>query len=124
MKTGILLPQTFAESVAKVKAFALQEFDRQIAKKQLYYHNREHIQQVQQRSDRIFQAIAPFWENAIGSKVTRMKLLLDLCVVAHDMTLIDEATTLEELVTFFQFDHCVNVLSKSGYATKAGYQIG
>ncbi|HEY9635542.1 MAG TPA: hypothetical protein V6D14_19215 [Coleofasciculaceae cyanobacterium] len=85
MKTGILLPQTFAESVAKVKAFALQEFDRQIAKKQLYYHNREHIQQVQQRSDRIFQAIAPFWENAIGSEVTRMKLLLDLCVVAHDM---------------------------------------
>lgn len=85
MKPGISLPQTFAESVAKVKAFSLQEFDRQIAKKQLYYHNREHIQQVQQRSDRIFQAIAPFWENAIGSELTRMKLLLDLCVVAHDM---------------------------------------
>jgi hypothetical protein len=85
MKTVISLPQTFAESVAKVKAFSLQEFERQIVKKQLYYHNREHIQQVQQRSDRIFQTIAPFWENVIGSEVTRMKLLLDLCVEAHDM---------------------------------------
>lgn len=47
----------------------MQVFDRQIGKKQLYYHNREHIQQVQQRSDRIFQAIAPFWENAISSKL-------------------------------------------------------
>jgi hypothetical protein len=85
MTTSTYLPTTFADAIACVQQFALQVFDRQIAKKQLYYHNREHIQQVQQRSDRIFQAIAPFWENAIGTEVTRMKLLLDLCVVAHDM---------------------------------------
>ena len=85
MTTSTYLPTTFADAIACVQQFALQVFDRQIAKKQLYYHNREHIQQVQQRSDRIFQAIAPFWENAIGSELTRMKLLLDLCVVAHDM---------------------------------------
>lgn len=85
MTTSTYLLTTFADAIACVQQFALQVFDHQIAKKQLYYHNREHIQQVQQRSDRIFQAIAPFWENAIGSELTRMKLLLDLCVVAHDM---------------------------------------
>jgi hypothetical protein len=85
MTTSSYLPTTFVDAIACVQQFALQVFDHQIAKKQLYYHNREHIQQVQQRSDRIFQAIAPFWENAIGTEVTRMKLLLELCVVAHDM---------------------------------------
>jgi hypothetical protein len=85
MTTSTYLPTTFANAIACVQQFALQVFDRQIAKKQLYYHNREHIQHVQQRSNRIFKAIAPFWENAIGTELTRMKLLLDLCVVAHDM---------------------------------------
>ncbi len=85
MTTSTYLPTTFADAIACVQQFALQVFDRQVAKKQLYYHNREHIQQVQQRSDRIFQAIAPFWENAMCSELTRMKRLLDLCVVAHDM---------------------------------------
>ncbi|WP_414572463.1 hypothetical protein [Nostoc sp. CCY 9925] len=53
MTTSTYLPTTFADAIACVQQFALQVFDRQIGKKQLYYHNREHIQQVQQRSDRI-----------------------------------------------------------------------
>jgi hypothetical protein len=83
------LPTTFVETVTKVKIFALQEFDREIATKQLYYHTRDHIKRVQCRSSELFQAIYPSWkaslEPATPDYFTRMYVLLDLCAVAHDM---------------------------------------
>lgn len=84
------LPTTIAESVAQIKTFALQEFDREIVQKQLYYHTREHVNNVQRRANQIFQAICPYWEAAPDEQqptldILRMKLLLDLCAAAHDM---------------------------------------
>jgi len=84
------LPTTIAESVAQIKTFALQEFDREIAQKQLYYHTREHVNNVQRRANQIFQAVCPYWKAAPDEgqptiDISRMKLLLDLCAVAHDM---------------------------------------
>lgn len=84
------LPSTFAEVVARVKNFALGEFDRQVVENQLYYHTREHLNHVQRRANAIFQVICPYWQASLGKEVTteyitRANLLLELCAVAHDM---------------------------------------
>ncbi len=84
------LPTTIAESIAQIKTFALQEFEREILHKQLYYHTREHVNNVERRANQIFQAVFPDWKAAPDRgqptlDSLRMKLLLDLCAVAHDM---------------------------------------
>lgn len=84
------IPNTFAQTIARVKTFVLQEFDREIATKQLYYHTREHIKNVQHRANVIFQAIYPSWKASLEDKTSsdylaRMHLLLELSAVAHDM---------------------------------------
>ena len=84
------LPTTIAESIDQIKTFALQEFDREIVQKQLYYHTREHINNVKRRANQIFQVVCPYWkavpdEGQPTLDILRMKLLLDLCAVAHDM---------------------------------------
>jgi hypothetical protein len=80
-----LLPANFAESIAQIKRFALQKFDQEIEQKQLFYHTREHVRNVQRRTHKIFQAIYP--DETLDSNVNlfRASLLLDLCAVAHDM---------------------------------------
>lgn len=77
------LPTTIAESIAQIKNFALQEFDREILQKQLYYHTRDHVNNVQRRANQIFQLVCPYWKATLD--ISRMKLLLDLCAIAHDM---------------------------------------
>ena len=47
------LPSTFAEVVARVKTFVLEEFDRKVVQNQLYYHTREHLNNVQRRANAI-----------------------------------------------------------------------
>jgi hypothetical protein len=84
------LPSTFAEVVARVKNFALGEFDREVVENQLYYHTREHLNHVQRRANAIFQVICPYWQASLSKEVTpeyitRTNLLLELCAVAHDM---------------------------------------
>ena len=84
------LPRTFAEAVTRVKTFALQEFDQEVAQKQLYYHTRDHLSNVQRRADKIFQVVRPYWEASLegdtaSDYIARMKLLLDLCAITHDM---------------------------------------
>lgn len=84
------LPTNIVESIAQIKTFALHEFDREIAQKQLYYHSREHVDNVQRRANQIFQAVCPYWKAAADEgqptiDIPRMKLLLDLCAYAHDM---------------------------------------
>jgi len=84
------LPSTFAEVVARVKNFALREFDREVVENQLYYHTREHLNHVQRRANTIFQVICPYWQASLGKEVTpeyitRTNLLLELCAVTHDM---------------------------------------
>lgn len=80
--SSLPLPQSIAESIAQIKTFALDKFAQEAAAKQLYYHNYDHIQNVQRRSQQIFQAIADYHAEIDRS---RTELLLDLCVVAHDM---------------------------------------
>jgi len=115
------LPTTFAESIAQIKTFALQQFQQEIEQKQLYYHTREHIENVQRRANLILQAIAPYWSDlASGDRPTidlpRTALLLDLCAISHDMVQLfvphqphmtrqrepgaSERTTIERLVAY------------------------
>ncbi|MER3432735.1 MAG: hypothetical protein C4288_04715 [Leptolyngbya sp. ERB_1_1] len=81
---------TFTECIDKVKAFSLQEFDRQIQFHQLYYHTRDHIALVQRRSRLIFNAIR---SDLTVDAVEQIERLLDLCVIAHDMIQVFEAET-------------------------------
>lgn len=80
--------ETVAGCIEQIEAFALQEFDRQIQRHQLYYHTRDHIRQVQRRSRLIFDAIRPDLDPA---SIEHLEQLLDLCVIAHDMVQIFEA---------------------------------
>ena len=81
------LPQSIDESIAQIKAFALREFDREVVRKQLYYHTRDHLDNVRRRSTQISQAVFPFLERRSrpALDLSRTELLLDLCVAAHDM---------------------------------------
>lgn len=54
----------FSETVAIVKDFALKEMKKAV-KKQLYYHNCQHIQGVQRRANQIFQVIKPYWKKSL-----------------------------------------------------------
>lgn len=84
------LPSSFVEAVTRVKNFALLEMEKETERKQLYYHTCDHVKGVQRRADRIFQAIRPYWEACLDNNITpdylsRMKQLIDLCAIAHDM---------------------------------------
>ena len=90
LEHSLQLPTTIAESIAQIKTFALQEFEREILHKQLYYHTREHVNNVERRANQIFQAVCPYWKAAPEPgqpmlDIPRMRLLLDLCAFAHDM---------------------------------------
>ena len=88
------LPQTFAETVALLAAIALQTFAAAATEQQLYYHNEDHIRNVQRRSRQIFNTIYPALEReSPGCDRTRMELLLDLCAVTHDWVQIFEPST-------------------------------
>lgn len=97
MAQSLQLPTTIAESIAQIKTFALQEFEREILQKQLYYHTRDHINNVQRRGELIFQTVRPYWEatpeQQPSPQLQRMELLLDLCAIAHDMVQIFAAPT-------------------------------
>lgn len=77
------LPRTFTEVVKNVKTFVLSEFDSQIAQNQLYYHNCAHINNVRRRANNILDKVLKYCRT--DGDITRMRLLLDLCAVAHDM---------------------------------------
>ena len=79
------LPDSFQEAVAMVKNFALLEIQRESKEKQLYYHNCEHAYAVQQRADIIFKALEPFAKATNPTSLTRIKHLIDICAIAHDM---------------------------------------
>ncbi len=81
------IPQSIDESIAQIKAFALQEFDREVVEKQLYYHTRDHLKTVRRRATQISQVVYPYLEGRSGPAfdLPRTELLLDLCVAAHDM---------------------------------------
>ncbi|MGG6296373.1 hypothetical protein ACQ4M4_18435 [Leptolyngbya sp. AN02str] len=84
MDSSSSLPQTFAEAIAHLRVAVLQRFDAEIEKKHLHYHNRSHIACLQQRADRLFDAVAPIlFPN--DEQRDRHKQLLNLSIAAHDM---------------------------------------
>ncbi|MGV0028434.1 hypothetical protein [Phormidesmis priestleyi] len=78
-----------ADCIERIKRFALQEFDRQIQRHQLYYHTHDHLAQVQRRSQIIFETLCPALHKS-AVELSQMERLLDLCVIAHDMVQIFE----------------------------------
>lgn len=82
------IPQTIAETVAKVEQAALHRLAEETIREKLYYHTEDHIRNVQRRSHQIFEAIAPaLLQEAYPEPIdlSRMKLMLNLCAIAHDM---------------------------------------
>lgn len=84
------LPKSFKEAVRRVEKFALMETHKSAHQKQLYYHNCAHVHGVKQRAAKIFQAIVPFLNEKLDSQtgqaqLRRMKQLIALSAVAHDM---------------------------------------
>jgi hypothetical protein len=79
-----LPPQTFAESLARVEALILADFDREIAQKQLYYHDRAHINAVRRRTGQLLHTLRPFLTDYSVDALERLTGLLELCANAHD----------------------------------------
>ena len=78
-------PRSFEEAVTMVKDFALLEIQKESEQKQLYYHNCAHAYAVGQRTDIIFKALEPFVKEASTLSFKRLKHLIDICAIAHDM---------------------------------------
>lgn len=76
---------SFEEVAAMVRKFALVEIQKESKKKQLYYHSCDHAYAVLQRADIIFKAIAPFIAEESPIPLDRLKNLIDICAIAHDM---------------------------------------
>jgi hypothetical protein len=113
------LPQTFAESLARVEALILADFDREIGQKQLYYHDRAHINAVRRRTGQLLRTLRPFLTDYSVDALERLAGLLELCANAHDAIQIfepqehphatrrrapgtSEAATLERLIAHIQ----------------------
>ena len=84
------LPDSFEKAILKVQNFTFQEIKKETIQKQLYYHTWDHANAVKRRANIILQAIEPFWEKVCQSKgievdLKRMKQLIELCAIAHDM---------------------------------------
>ena len=123
-ETSAQLPETFEQAVRRVENFALIETQKSAYQKQLYYHNCIHINGVKQRAVKIFQAIIPLLQENFDSEtgqaqLTRMKQLLELSAVAHDMVQefipqtqpgtprlreigVNEAATISKLITYIE----------------------
>lgn len=87
---AVQLPSTFAEAIAIVEDYALQEMQKEIDNKQLYFHNIDHVKGVKRRANKIFKAIKPSWGNILSNDtepdyLDRMELTIGLCALAHDM---------------------------------------
>lgn len=118
------LPQSFAQAAKRVEQFALVEMQKLAEQKQLYYHNCVHVNEVKQRADKIFKAIVPFLSKNCDSEAEqadwiRMKQLLELSAIVHDMVQefipqtelytprrrepgVNEAATIVKLITYIE----------------------
>ena len=76
---------SFEEAAAMVRNFALVEIQKESESKQLYYHSCDHAYAVRQRADIIFKAIAPFIAEESPIPLNRLKHLIDICAISHDM---------------------------------------
>jgi len=79
------LAGSFEEAVTMVKNFALLEIQKDSKQKKLYYHNCAHAYAVHKRANIIFQAIEFLIPTTISTSLTRLKHLIDICAISHDM---------------------------------------
>ena len=88
-ENSIKIPNSFAEAVLEIKNFAIEEIDKQTKKQQLYYHNYNHANAVEQRATKIYQEILPFWDlifqDTPAPDPIRTKQIIDICAISHDM---------------------------------------
>lgn len=77
------MPRTFADAIAQIQKWALEEFDHEVIQKRLCYHTRHHIVGVQRRTNQILQVICPYLQ--LIDDCDRLELLLDFCAVTHDL---------------------------------------
>lgn len=77
------IPQTFADTIEHLTAIVLDRFVQEAAEKQLFYHNQDHVRDVQRRSQQIFALISPTLDAEVDRE--RTQSLLDFCAIAHDL---------------------------------------
>ena len=79
-------PNSFAETVQLVKNYVADEIKRETKAKQLYYHTLDHSLAVQRRANYIFlQLKSVLSQSQSTQELERLKILVDLCALAHDM---------------------------------------
>lgn len=83
------ITKNFEQAVLAIKEFAFTEVEKEVQKKQLYFHNYAHAEAVRRRAEIIFNAIEPFWHKICDEPVScdsyRAKKLIEICAVSHDM---------------------------------------
>ena len=79
-------PSSFAETVELVKNYVVNEIKQETKTKQLYYHTLDHSLAVQRRAKHIFKKLEfVLSRNKSSQELERLKSLVDLCGLAHDM---------------------------------------
>jgi hypothetical protein len=79
-------PSSFAETVQLVEDYVRAEIAQETEDKQLYYHTLDHALAVKRRANLIFQGIKPVLQVSYSlEELQRLKSLIDLCAMAHDM---------------------------------------
>lgn len=79
-------PSSFAQTVQLVKNYVVNEIIQETKAKQLYYHTLDHSLAVQRRVNYIFQKLEfVLSRNRSSQELERLKILGDLCGLAHDM---------------------------------------
>lgn len=84
--THTKIPKSFAETIQLIEGYVLEQIEWETANKQLYYHTVAHALAVKRRANFIFRSLEPVLKKEIENlDCSRIKNLLDLCAIAHDM---------------------------------------
>lgn len=73
-----------AIAVAQIEEFAIAQIEKEVEKKQLYYHNAAHAKAVKRRANQILAVVAPYYQ-LHPQQLQKIHCLLDICAIAHDM---------------------------------------
>ncbi len=116
-------PTCFADSVELIQGYAQYQMQQEAKDKLLYFHNLNHVLGVQRRAELLFETVRPHWQAELNQlhdplDLERLKALLRLAAIAHDLvqiflpttpwtsrrreTGISEAATIEKLLAAIQ----------------------
>lgn len=83
-------PECFRDSVELMFGYVRHRMKQEASDKLLYFHNFNHVVGVRRRAELLFDAVRPHWQAELNQlhdplDLDRMRLLLSLAAIAHDM---------------------------------------